>query len=67
MKQMPKGSSAVEHNSAKILRRPENTNSIMESEAAGAHEAAIVRSEVLKGVLFKIKTFSNITTCCIIR
>jgi ribosomal protein S25 len=64
---MPKGSSAVRHSSAKILRRPENTNSVMKSEAGSAHEAAIVRSEVLKEVLLKIKTFSNVTKYSIIR
>jgi len=53
--------------SAKILRKPEKTNSIMESEAGSTHAAATVIYEVLKGVLLMIQDFSNIAMCRIIR
>jgi len=50
-----KGGSVIEQSSAKILRNPGKANSIIESEAGSTHEAAIVRYEVLKGVLFTIQ------------
>jgi len=62
-----KGGSVIQQSSAKILRKPEKTNSIMESEAGSTHKAAIVRYEVLSGVLLTIQGVSNVAMYRIIR
>jgi len=48
-----KGGYVIQQSSAKILRNLEKVNSII--EAGCTHEAAIVRYEVLKGVLLTIQ------------